>query len=102
MPEKNLNSFATNCAHNYNQQCNAGTIHIRGNSAIRTSETTCSTYFADSVGFFTRAIEVGGPTGTDNIICEASNCIYYENTRCNAEVVNINSHFSSCETFKCR
>ena len=38
----------------------------------------------------------------DNIICEASNCIYYENTRCNAEVVNINSHFSSCETFKCR
>ena len=51
MPEKNLNCFATNCAHNYNQQCNAGTIHIRGNSAIRTSETTCSTYFADSIGF---------------------------------------------------
>ena len=59
-------------------------------------------YFADSVGFFTRAIEVGGPTGTDNIICEASNCIYYKNSQCNADIVNINSHFSSCETFKCR
>ena len=83
MPEKNLNCFATNCAQNYNQQCNAGTIHIRGNSAIRTSETTCSTYFADSVGSFTRAIDVGGPTGTDNIISAASNCIYSQNTRPN-------------------
>ena len=102
MSEKKLYCQATNCAHNYDKCCHAGYIHIRGNSAVRTSETTCSTYFADSVGFFTSAIEVGGNTEPENIICEAYNCIYYNDSRCSADSVLINSHFSSCETFKCK
>lgn len=102
MPEKNLYCYATNCAHNYDKSCHAGCIHVRGNSAVRTSETTCSTYFADSVGFLTSAIEVGGNTEPKNIICEAYNCIYCKDSTCTADNVLINSHFSSCETFKCK
>lgn len=102
MSERNLYCQAVNCAHNYDKSCRAGYIHIRGCSASKTSETTCSTYFADSVGFFTSAIEVGGNTTPNNIICEASNCIYNNDSTCTAENVLINSHFSSCETFKCK
>lgn len=102
MPEKNLYCQATNCAHNYDKLCRAGCIHVRGNSAVRTSETTCSTYFADSVGFFTSAIEVGGHTSPENIICEAYNCVYCKDLSCTADNVLINSNFSSCETFKCK
>ena len=102
MSEKTLYCEATNCAHNYDKFCHAGSIHVRGNSAVRTSETTCSTYFADSVGFFTSVIEVGGDTGPENIICEAYNCIYCKDSSCTADSVLINSHFSSCETFKCK
>ncbi|WP_434797015.1 DUF1540 domain-containing protein [Terrisporobacter vanillatitrophus] len=101
MPEKKLYCKATNCAHNRDEYCRAGYINVRGNSALKTSETTCSTYFADSVGFFTSAIEIGGYTTPENIVCEACNCIYYDDTRCTANSVLINSHFSSCETFKC-
>ena len=100
MSEKNLYCQATNCAHNYNKLCRAGYIHVRGSSAVRTSETTCTTYFADSVGFFTSAIEVGGDTSPENIICEASNCVYNKESHCTSDNVLINSHFSSCETFK--
>ena len=52
MSDKNIYCSAVNCAHNKNYDCHAGNIHIRGVSAIRTSDTTCTTYFADSVGFF--------------------------------------------------
>ena len=101
MSEKKLYCQATNCTHNYDKCCHAGCIHIRGISAMITSETTCSTYFPDSVGFFTSAIEVGGNTEPKNIICEACNCIYFNNYRCCSDNVLINSHFPSCETFKC-
>ncbi len=102
MSDKNIYCSAVNCAHNKNYDCHAGNIHIRGVSAIRTSDTTCTTYFADSVGFFTSAIEVGKITKTEDIICEACNCVYYKDLSCTAPSVNINSHFSSCETFKPR
>lgn len=102
MSEKKLYCQATNCAHNYDKSCHAGYIHVRGNSAVRTSETTCSTYFADSLGFFTNAIEVGSYTNPHDIICEAYNCIYHKDSNCTADSVLINSHFSSCETFKCK
>ena len=102
MFEKKLSCQATNCAHNYNESCRAGQIHVRGGSAIKTSETTCSTYFSDSFGFFTSAIEVGGHTEPENIVCEAYNCIYYKDLSCTADNVVINSNFSSCETFKCK
>ena len=100
MSKRKLYCQATNCAHNYDKYCRAGCIHVRGNSAVKTSETTCSTYFADSLGFFTSAIEVGGDTDPENIICEAYNCIYQKNESCTADSVIINSNFSSCETFK--
>lgn len=100
MSEKKLYCHATNCAHNYDKCCHAGYINVRGTSASKTSDTTCSTYFADSVGFFTSAIEVGSNTNPENITCEASNCIYNKDSSCSASNVLINSHFSSCETFK--
>ena len=100
MSDKKIYCNAVNCAHNYNHDCHAGNIHIRGISAVRTSDTTCSTYFADSVGFFTSVIEVGHYTTPEDIICEANNCIYYKDSNCSVSDVNINSHFSSCETFQ--
>ena len=36
------------------------------------------------------------------LICEAYNCIYCKDSSCTADSVLINSHFSSCETFKCK
>lgn len=102
MSEKKLFCQATNCAHNYDKSCHAGCIHVRGNSAVITSETTCSTYFADSVGFFTSLIEVGDDTGVENIICEAYNCIHNKDLSCTSGDVLINSNFSSCETFRCK
>ena len=100
MADKKLTCYSVNCIHNRDHSCHAGNIHIRGVSAKITSETTCSSYFADSLGFFTSAIEVGGDTSPEDIICEATNCVYYKDLGCTAKDVNINSHFSSCETFK--
>ena len=102
MSNKNLYCSSTNCVHNCNKNCRAGSIHIRGNSATKVSETTCTTYFADSIGFFTNAIKVGGDTTPENIICEAYNCVYCHDLNCTAPNVNINCNFSSCETFKCK
>lgn len=101
MQNRKLYCSSTNCAHNINNSCNAGYIHIRGNSAVITSETTCSSYFADSVGFLTSAIQCGRLTSPSDIICEAYNCKYNSNHSCKANDVHINSHYSSCETFKC-
>ena len=46
--------------------------------------------------------QVGTLLSIDNIVCEAYNCIYNKDLGCTADNVNINSHYSSCETFKCK
>ncbi|WP_297137293.1 DUF1540 domain-containing protein [Terrisporobacter sp.] len=102
MSDRKLTCSARGCAHNYDGECNAGYINVRGSSAVTTSETTCSSFFDDSIGLFTSAITCGNKIDPDDIICEALNCIYNKGKSCLADNVHINSNFSSCETFKCK
>ena len=99
MSDKNLFCLAKRCAHNNNNECNAGYINIRGESANNTRETTCSSFWDDSVMFFTNYVKCGSPVNPEDIICEAKNCNYNHNKKCQADNVIINNDYFSCDTF---
>ncbi|MEG0857443.1 MAG: DUF1540 domain-containing protein [Terrisporobacter sp.] len=99
MPDKTLFCSAKRCAHNYDHECNAGYINMRGESAMSTPETTCTSFFDDSVMFLTSLIKCGSKTSPENIICEAKNCRYYNNKKCESDNVIIISNHFSCQTF---
>ena len=98
MPEKNLNCFATNCAHNEYCECKAGAIRVGGREAVSTGDTFCSSFIDKSMGGFTNSVD-NGLTTPQNIKCEAKNCKYNDNKACTAQDVRINENDASCETF---
>lgn len=99
MSDKTLFCLATNCSHNYDHECNAGYINVRGESAMATEETTCSSFWDDSVMFLSNLIKCGDKTDPQDIICEAKNCRHNNNKKCEANRVIINSQHFSCDTF---
>lgn len=99
MSNKTLFCLARNCSHNYDHECTAGYINVRGVSATNSQETTCSSFWDDSVMFLSNLIKCGDKTDPQNIKCEAKNCKYNNDRKCEADNVVINSNYFSCETF---
>lgn len=100
MQDGMLNCSATNCTHNFNSQCKAGAINISGQSALKSGETTCTTFINESKSSFVNSIDAL-ETDVCNIKCEACNCIYNENKGCHANNVQIDMQNACCNTFEC-
>lgn len=95
-----LNCNATNCTHNFDNQCKAGAINIGGSSATQPSSTTCTTFVDRANSSFVNSIDALD-TDVCNIKCEACNCVHNENKGCHAENVQIDMQNACCDTFKC-
>lgn len=113
-----LSCNALNCVNNVNGLCSANVIHVIGAGAHKSRETMCDTFapkgFINAVKNLPNmnvAGEIKQVFTTDNIEmspiikCEAINCKYNENRRCEAPNVQIigphadNSESTQCETF---
>lgn len=114
-----LSCNAENCVHNVNGLCSANVIHVIGSGAHSSIDTMCDTFapkgFINAVThlpnmnvageikqvFTTESIEM-----SPIIKCEAINCRYNDNRRCEAHNIQISgpnadsSQGTVCETFK--
>lgn len=96
----NLNCNATNCTHNFNNECKAGAINVSGRSAVESSETTCTTFIDRANSSFVNSIDALD-TEVSNIKCEAYNCVHNQNKGCHADNVQIDVQNARCNTFEC-
>lgn len=82
-----LNCNAATCAHNKDNLCCLPSINVAGNDAKESSGTCC--------GSFDEEKTRGGKNTNDapkfnlSISCAAKNCIYNQNSRCEADHVSI-------------
>ena len=95
-----LSCNATNCSHNFDRQCKAGAINVGGQSAVQTSDTTCTTFVDRAESSFVNSIDALN-TDVYNIKCEAHNCVHNENKGCHADNVQIDAQNAHCNSFKC-
>lgn len=113
-----LSCNAANCVHNVNGLCSANVIQVIGAGAHKSRETMCDTFAPKGLinavthlpnmniageikqVFTNEAIEM-----SPIIKCEAINCKYNENRRCEAKNIQIigpragSSEGTQCETF---
>ena len=97
----NLTCSATNCGHNTQGECFAGSINVFGASANTTSNTICASFIDEASSSFTNCANCTC-TKTNDINCRAQNCVHNDYGSCKASGVQINSSNASCETFKSR
>ena len=82
----NLNCNAASCMHNCDNQCCLNSICVEGSSACQCGETCCSDYEHQKPGA-TNMCHL--PKDSLSISCEATNCIYNTNKKCDADHVDI-------------
>lgn len=102
---KNLKCNAEKCVYNKNRECFAGKINVDGTMAMTTADTYCATFRENEGHTFSSnasCCHQDHAVGTDEIKCEAVNCIYNEHKLCKAPSVQINDMDASCNTFKAR
>ena len=121
MQRGHLKCNATNCAHNRNYECKAGTIHVSGRGAVAIEGTSCTSYVdkdsssivnslagdvREKESFFNSSnnsfVNSSGQSTTQpsDIRCEAHNCKYNENKACYAENVQIDQVNAYCNSFE--
>lgn len=99
-----LRCGATGCTYNKDMYCCKGDILVGGKNAKEQDETCCESFLPKREDSYTSAIEHA--CKTISIDCEAANCIYNANYKCQAEHVDIKgSHAcvrgeTCCATFK--
>jgi len=99
-----LRCGATGCTYNKDMYCCKGDILVGGKNAKEQDETCCESFLPKREDSYTIAIEHA--CKTISIDCEAANCIYNANYKCQAEHVDIKgSHAcvrgeTCCATFK--
>ncbi len=98
----NVNS----CTHNKDNCCCLSSIKVEGSSACKCDETCCGSFYEADSETAKNASE--SPKITLNIACDASNCVYNDNQKCNADHIDISGICASeacetvCATFKCK
>ena len=101
----NLNCNAASCMHNCDNQCCLNSICVEGSSACRCGETCCGDYEHQKPGA-TNMCHL--PKDSLSISCEATNCIYNTNKKCDADHVDISGikavteDDTVCTTFQAR
>ena len=101
----NLNCNAASCMHNCDNQCCLNSICVEGSLACQCGETCCSDYEHQKPGA-TNMCHL--PKDSLSISCEATNCIYNTNKKCDADHVDISGikavteDDTDCTTFQAR
>lgn len=101
-----LSCSARSCCHNSDYCCCLSSINVKGNSASKSDDTCCGSFFEDKSGSSQNASET--PNITLDIGCEAVDCVYNETKKCNADHIDIsgiratNSGETLCSTFRSR
>lgn len=99
----NLNCNAASCVNNCDNKCCLSSICVDGSSACHCDETCCNDYQhkSESAGNMCHM-----PKDSLSISCEATNCVYNSNKKCDAEHVDISGIKAStssdtvCATFQ--
>ncbi|WP_455537771.1 DUF1540 domain-containing protein [Terrisporobacter sp.] len=95
-----LNCNATNCSHNFDRQCKAGSINVGGQNAMSISGTNCTTFIDRAESSFVNSLDAVD-TDVYNIRCEAYKCVHNENKACYADKVQIDAQNACCDSFRC-
>lgn len=101
-----LDCNVTSCIHNADNCCCKQAIVVDGCHAKDCCDTCCGSFDENRDGTFTNLFKT--PEKRLEIDCEAVNCIYNEQHRCQAEHVGISGNGASqagqteCSTFKLR
>lgn len=116
-----LSCSALNCVHNMSGLCSSNVIHVIGAGAHTSMETMCNTFAPkglknaithlpnmNMVGEIKQIFTNNSIQMSPIIKCEAMNCIYNIDKKCNADNIQIygpnaeNTQGTQCETFKNR
>ncbi|HVJ48798.1 DUF1540 domain-containing protein [Desulfitobacterium sp.] len=112
-----LKCKAVNCLHNYNTLCGADEIQVQGGQAMGGRATFCGTFNSRNLGNYVSSMgnmNYGGaaeqvfsdhPSMEPHVLCNAVNCAYNVEQKCDADAVQIQNEVSStaeqteCQTF---
>jgi hypothetical protein len=103
-----LSCSAKSCCHNSDYCCCLPSINVKGNSASKSDDTCCGSYFEDKSGSVQNVASNDAPNITLDICCEAADCVYNETKKCNADHIDIsgisatNAGETLCSTFRSR
>lgn len=86
-----LHCTVDECAHYCDNRCCIGGIEVVGSQACSCGETLCASFDQKTGG----ASEDVAPAYTASIGCDATHCLYNDNTRCTAESITIEGCDSS-------
>ena len=102
----NLDCSVANCTYNRDNACCLDSIHVDGPSAQVTEDTCCKSFVERGTGAPMNAADIAKkPT---DVACQASNCIYNEECRCDAEHIGIAGRDAcccsetECASFRCK
>jgi hypothetical protein len=82
-----LECNAKNCVHNTDNCCCKNEIQVAGDHACRRDETCCESFDERRGDRFTNKVEQ--PAHVIDVKCTATNCIYNEGSKCNANHISI-------------
>lgn len=101
----NLICSVNTCTHNQNNLCCRESIRVAGKNTITANFTSCEN-FRRQEGGLTNNTQI--PQNSLNIVCEAENCIYNNNQKCEANNISIEGSYAlseiqtECGTFESR
>lgn len=85
---------ADGCLYNKTKCCCKGDITVGGKHADSEEETCCESFCERRDDSYTSALE--HPSKTVSIDCEARNCAYNQNYKCEADHVDISGKNANC------
>lgn len=100
-----LKCDACSCAYNNDYYCCINSIQVGGKDATNKSSTCCDS-FEKQTGAMSNYNQTPNPEMI--VACEASNCVYNENRKCEASEISIcgdhagKARETECGTFQCK
>ena len=96
-----LECSVENCMHNSDNCCCKGSILVDGYDARDAEETCCASFDENKGGVFSNLFKT--PETKLDVSCDAVNCCYNEDKRCEADGISIcGSGACDCEETCCR
>ena len=88
------------CVHNKQNYCELDAIEVLGSSAQRPEQTSCGSFVEKKGDSYSNDAREATPTS--NIVCQACECKYNDNRKCNAGKINVmGSDASKVEQTEC-
>ncbi len=104
----NLECSVKNCYYNKDAKCCREGISVGGSEATVTDATYCGDFKEKIDGVTSMECYCGeGPAKTLDVNCEAKNCVFNSNAKCNADKITISGNGAkhesqtACGSFEC-